>query len=177
MRTRFLRFATVLCVTAGPSRSGGDDKPAEETVVWKIDNLRKIGGHEVRVRRRAADHRERQGEGRRVRRAGRRPVSRHSPTRRGEAVHGRGDLPARCRRPRRTALLPHAGERHENRILFETRLTPDGQWFLDTFIKSGEGGNTQFAEKFEHPIGRWYHAAIVRRRRGNAALRRRQGWK
>jgi hypothetical protein len=49
----------------------------------------------------------------------------------------------------------------ENRLLFETRLTDDKRWFLDTFIKSGEGNYTLFAEKSLHPIGPWYHAAVV----------------
>jgi hypothetical protein len=49
----------------------------------------------------------------------------------------------------------------ENRVLFETRLTPDNHWFLDTFIKSGDGNYTQLAEKWPHPIGPYYHAALV----------------
>ncbi|HEX5104454.1 MAG TPA: alpha/beta hydrolase fold domain-containing protein [Pirellulaceae bacterium] len=49
----------------------------------------------------------------------------------------------------------------ENRLLFETRLTDDGQWFLDTYVKSGEHDATLFAEKSLHPIGPWYHAAVV----------------
>jgi hypothetical protein len=49
----------------------------------------------------------------------------------------------------------------ENRLLFETRLTADDRWFLDSFIKSGDGNYTLFAEKWPHPIGPWYHAAVV----------------
>lgn len=49
----------------------------------------------------------------------------------------------------------------ENRVMFETRLTKDGEWFLDTHIQSGEAGFTLFAEKHRHPVGRWYHAALV----------------
>jgi hypothetical protein len=49
----------------------------------------------------------------------------------------------------------------ENRLLFETRLTDDGQWFLDTYVKSGEHDATLFAEKSLHKIGPWYHAAVV----------------
>jgi hypothetical protein len=49
----------------------------------------------------------------------------------------------------------------ENRLLFETRLTGDGRWFLDTFLKSGDGNYTLLATDFTHPIGRWYHAAVV----------------
>lgn len=49
----------------------------------------------------------------------------------------------------------------ENRILFEIRLTDDNQWFLDTYIRLGNGNYTLYAEEFKHPIGPWYHAAIV----------------
>ncbi len=49
----------------------------------------------------------------------------------------------------------------DNRILIETRLTDDQQWFLDTFIKSGESSKALFAEGFKHPLGPWYHAALV----------------
>jgi hypothetical protein len=49
----------------------------------------------------------------------------------------------------------------ENRVLIETRLTEDHQWFLDTYIRSGKTDQTLFAEKFTHPVGRWYQAALV----------------
>ena len=49
----------------------------------------------------------------------------------------------------------------ENRVLFETRLTDDGQWFLDTFLKSGEGNYTQLAKDSLHKLGPWYHAALT----------------
>jgi hypothetical protein len=49
----------------------------------------------------------------------------------------------------------------ENRLLFETRLTQDGRWFLDSFLKSGDGNYTLYAERSQHPLGPWYHAAVV----------------
>src|SRR5262245_11807384 len=49
----------------------------------------------------------------------------------------------------------------ENRVLFETRLTDDRQWFLDTFLKSGEGNYTQFAKDSLHKLAPWYHAALT----------------
>ncbi len=55
--------------------------------------------------------------------------------------------------------LQEAGS--ENRVLFETRLTADGQWFLDTFIKTVDADCTLFAKDHLHKIGPWYHAAIV----------------
>jgi lysophospholipase L1-like esterase len=48
----------------------------------------------------------------------------------------------------------------ENRVLLEIRLTGD-QWFLDTFIKSGENRLPLYAENFKHKTGEWYHVALV----------------
>src|SRR5689334_16926475 len=47
-------------------------------------------------------------------------------------------------------------EGSDNRLLFEIRVVDD-RWFLDTFIKSGGGNHTLFAEKSTHDIGPWYH--------------------
>lgn len=49
----------------------------------------------------------------------------------------------------------------KERVMFETRLTADNKWFLDTFIQSGDGKHTMYARDHTHPIGPWYHAAIV----------------
>jgi Concanavalin A-like lectin/glucanases superfamily len=51
-------------------------------------------------------------------------------------------------------------DKSENRVLLETRLVGD-QWFLDTYIRSGENNRTLFAEAFKHPVGVWYHVALV----------------
>ena len=45
-------------------------------------------------------------------------------------------------------------------MLLEIRLTGD-QWFLDTFIKSGENKLTLYSENFKHKAGEWYHVALV----------------
>jgi len=49
----------------------------------------------------------------------------------------------------------------DNRVMFETRLVGDDEWFLDTFIKSGDQETTLYAEKFCHRLGPWYHLALV----------------
>lgn len=51
-------------------------------------------------------------------------------------------------------------EANDNRVLLEIRLTGE-QWFLDTFIKSGENKLTLYAENFKHKAGEWYHVALV----------------
>jgi hypothetical protein len=46
-------------------------------------------------------------------------------------------------------------------MLIETRLTDDGQWYLDTYLKSGASDKTLMDEKLLHPIGEWHHVALV----------------
>ncbi len=49
----------------------------------------------------------------------------------------------------------------DDRVMFETRMVGNNEWFLDTFIKSGEQKSTLYAETHHHAIGPWYHAALV----------------
>ena len=49
---------------------------------------------------------------------------------------------------------------NDNRILLEIRLNGD-QWFLDSFIKSGNEKRTLYSENFKHKTGEWYHVALV----------------
>ncbi len=48
----------------------------------------------------------------------------------------------------------------EVRVLMETRLVGN-EWFLDTFMKSGDNRFPLLAENFKHPLGKWYHVALV----------------
>jgi lysophospholipase L1-like esterase len=49
---------------------------------------------------------------------------------------------------------------HDNRVLLEIRLTGD-EWFLDSFIKSGDHKLTLYSESFKHKTGEWYHVALT----------------
>lgn len=49
----------------------------------------------------------------------------------------------------------------ENRVLIETRLTDGDLWYLDTYIHSAKGSCALFAPTKTHPVGQWYHAALV----------------
>ena len=49
----------------------------------------------------------------------------------------------------------------DNRVLIETRLTGDGRWYLDTFIRSGMTDQTLIDSTLTHPVGEWYNAALV----------------
>jgi hypothetical protein len=62
--------------------------------------------------------------------------------------------------PREQRFL-HIGEATGNRLLLETRVTEDDQWYLDAFIKSGDSSRTLIEKKLQHPTGRWYHVALV----------------
>ena len=55
----------------------------------------------------------------------------------------------------------HLGEADGNRVLFETRLTGDGHWYLDTFISSGTSTCALLNESILHPVGEWYHLALT----------------
>lgn len=130
-------------------------------VVWNLDNLESIGGHRVTV-------------------VG---LPRVIETERGRAVEfdGKGDAlyiasnplaglskftaevvfrPA-ADGPKEQRFLHFQPDGGDDRVLFETRLPGEGRWFLDTYLQTGPGKHTLFAEKFPHPLGPWYHAAIV----------------
>lgn len=55
----------------------------------------------------------------------------------------------------------HIGEVNGDRVLFETRLTEDGHWYLDTFISSGDSNRPLLNESHLHPVGQWYHLALT----------------
>ncbi len=127
---------------------------------WKIDNLKKIGGSELTI-------------------TGRPQVIKDS---KGTAISfdGKGDGILISRNPIAGAraftiegiFRPDAGgefeqrwlhvqdDRIDDRALIEIRVSGN-EWFLDTFIKSGENRLTLVADKFKHPVGRWYHVALV----------------
>ncbi|MFL2541118.1 MAG: LamG-like jellyroll fold domain-containing protein [Candidatus Latescibacterota bacterium] len=55
----------------------------------------------------------------------------------------------------------HLGEVNGDRVLFETRLTEDGHWYLDTFVSSGDSNRPLLNESHLHPVGQWYHLALT----------------
>lgn len=140
---------------------GGGGGPRAFT--WKLDNLKKIGGHELSV---IGD-----------------PQVVKTP--KGKAVQFDGahdgllvetNPVAGARAFTVEAVIrPDAGGLEEqrwmhiqgasadSRVMLETRLRGN-EWFLDTFIKNGarpEDGRTLYDEGFKHPVGAWYHVALV----------------
>ncbi|HVE59924.1 MAG TPA: LamG domain-containing protein [Pyrinomonadaceae bacterium] len=136
-------------------------KTPKKSVTWKINNLKKIGGNSVEV-------------------LGNPQIIK---TERGKAVlfDGVDDALFINKNPLagfpeftvEAVFRPLAGgakeqrwlhiedtENTESRALLETRLTGD-EWFLDTFLKSGDNRSALFAENFKHPLGQWYAVALV----------------
>lgn len=135
--------------------------PISKPVVWNVDNLQTIGGHAVTVL----------GKPRVI------------ETEKGKAIEFDGksdglivdanplaDLKAFTAEvifkptaggPKEQRFLHFQPKEGDERLLFETRLTPDGKWFLDTYLQSGKAKLTLFADKFHHPLDTWQHAAVV----------------
>ena len=140
---------------------GQQDKAPVKSVTWKIDNLKKIGGQAVEVL----------GDPKIV------------STDRGNALVfdgardgifiKNGPIAGAEAFTIEAIFRPDSGggkeqrwlhiedtDNVETRALLEIRL--DGsEWFLDTFIKSGDNRSALYAENFKHPVGPWYHVALV----------------
>jgi hypothetical protein len=154
--------ATFVLIIPTPmySQKPKKQKAPAGSVTWDINNLEKIGGHQTTV-------------------IGN-PVLIKVPGGKAVLFNGVNDgllVNANPLAGARTFTVeavfhPDAGGNHEqrwfhiqeetgdDRVLLETRV--DGkQWFTDTFIKSGENSRALYAENFKHPIGEWYHVALV----------------
>lgn len=55
----------------------------------------------------------------------------------------------------------HFQQDNDNRILIELRNNNDENWTLDTFIKSGSSSQALLDYSFVHPLDEWAHAALV----------------
>jgi hypothetical protein len=55
----------------------------------------------------------------------------------------------------------HFGEVRDERVMIETRLTKDDQWYLDTYMKSGPNSRTLVDSTKLHPLNHWYHIAFI----------------
>ncbi|MCX6143183.1 MAG: LamG domain-containing protein [Ignavibacteriales bacterium] len=53
------------------------------------------------------------------------------------------------------------GEVNGERLMMETRLTAENQWYLDAYIKSGDSSKALMDKSKVHPAGKWYHLAFV----------------
>ncbi len=135
--------------------------PIKKAVVWNLDNLETIGGHKVTV----------VGKPRVIDADGGKAIEFDG---KGDALFIAANPLAGLKEftaevifrpvaggPKEQRFLHFQPEGSEDRVLFETRLPSEGRWFLDTYLQTGEGQHTLFAEKSLHELGPWYHAAIV----------------
>ena len=162
-----MKLITITCMALaliGLSVGYGQTPPAHKTLIdsvtWKIDNLKKIGGNATNVI----------GAPRIINGPGGRAVL-FDGTHDGLLVKANPIAGARAFTVE-AVFRPDAGgnkeqrwlhvqeETGDDRVLLEIRLN-DTEWFLDTFIKSGENSRTLSAENFKHPVGTWYHVALV----------------
>ncbi len=156
MRTlAILILFSVLCTT------GQSLDTSKSAVIWKMDNLKTIGGNAVEVL----------------------GAPRVVKTDRGKAIVFDGvrdgifirnnPLAGADKFTIEAIFRPDEGgaaeqrwlhiedsENVESRALLETRLNGK-EWFLDTFLKSGENRMPLYAENFKHPTGQWFHVALV----------------
>jgi hypothetical protein len=54
----------------------------------------------------------------------------------------------------------HLGEPNGDRALIELRLRPDGQWYLDTYLRSGETQLPLIDDTKLHRSGQWFWVAL-----------------
>ena len=132
-------------------------------VTWKIDNLKRIGGHRVTVI--GAPQVIRAPKGRAVLFDGARDglLLEVNPVAGAAAFTVEAVIRPDAGGPEEQRWLHIQELAADNRVMLETRVR-GGLWFLDTFIKNGaapENRLTLLDEPFKHPVGAWYHVALV----------------
>lgn len=55
----------------------------------------------------------------------------------------------------------HIGEVSKDRLMLEGRLTEDGAWALDSYLRAGDAYLVLLDHAFQHPVGAWAHVAFV----------------
>lgn len=155
-----MKYLLILCCLLLLALPGVGGQQGANSIIWRLDNLVNIGGSRPTLL----------GE----------PVVIDTPSGKAIQFNGQNDALVFDQNPLAGAsaftlevvFRPDAGgepeqrfvhlqEVDDHRVLVETRLTADGQWFLDTFLKSGESERTLFAKEYQHPVGEWFHAALV----------------
>ncbi|MFC1490833.1 LamG domain-containing protein [Candidatus Latescibacterota bacterium] len=63
--------------------------------------------------------------------------------------------------PKEQCVLHLQEDGSENRLLVKTRLTDDNQWYLETFMSSADGNQTLSDSTQVHPLGEWFNGTLV----------------
>ncbi|WP_425616552.1 LamG domain-containing protein [Anatilimnocola sp. NA78] len=162
MRTLFIVQALLVVALCHTSLVGAEPATTSKKVtVWEIDNLKLIGGHKVTV----------VGEPRVIDVGGGKAIEfdgkddglfvAANPLAGLEQFTAEVVFRPAAGGPKEQRFLHFQPDSVEDRGLFETRLTTDGQWFLDTYLQTSGGKLTLYADKFLHPLDAWYAAAMV----------------
>jgi len=146
----------------GPEAPPAAENVAPETAVWRFDSLETIGGHAVTVE--GDPQVVETSEGKAIQFDGEddalfldvHPLA-GAETWTWEAVF-RPDGGQEEQRWFHLNAGPDAGD--GDRMLFEIRVV-DGQWCLDTFVKSGDASQPLLDRTHLHPLGAWHHVAAV----------------
>jgi len=161
MRRAFI-IVSILCVVSVCGCASVDDgRGAKTAIVWQLDDLTSVGGHETTAL--GAPEIIETANGRAVEFDGIRDglLVDALPLAGAEKftleIVFRPD--ARGLKEQRFLHLQEDGS--ESRILIETRLTKDNRWYLDTYIHSGKGSHALYEPANMHPAGRWYSAALI----------------
>lgn len=161
MRTWLCPGVLVIGLTGWVSAQPDQAAPLTRATEWRFDNLSRVGGHDVTL-------------------VGAPVVVQ---TDRGPAVSFNGSsdgllieanpLAGLARFSLEVVFRPAAGgpeeqrfvhvqeSASENRALVELRMTRDGQWALDTFLRSPARGLTLLDRSKTHPAGRWHVATLT----------------
>lgn len=161
MKIKFFTFLMSFLFVQTVFGQTDENKPARKSVIWKIDNLKKIGGKKIEIL----------GEPKIIK------------TDKGKAIEFDGvndgifintnPIEGASEFTVEAVFRPDANgekeqrwfhiedtENTERRALLETRVSGN-EWFLDTFIKSGENRLPLYAENFKHKTDEWFHVALV----------------
>jgi hypothetical protein len=149
----------VFCLLLAPPHAAHGPR----AVVWKLDNLKKIGGNKVTV---IGDPQVVKGpKGKAVQFDGARDglLLETNPVAGARAFTVEAVIRPDAGGLEEQRWMHIQGPSADSRVMLETRLH-GGEWFLDTFVKNGprpEDGRTLYDENFKHPVGAWYHVALV----------------
>lgn len=159
MRLAFIWLVIALIVALTGYGQTQQNAPAK-SVTWKIDNLNKIGGNAVSIIGNPRVIDAPGGKAILFDGVGDGLVVNANPITGGRAFTLEAVFRPDANGAKEQRWFHIQQENSENRVLLETRLVGD-QWFLDTYIRSGENNRALFAENFKHPVGVWYHVALV----------------
>ncbi len=166
MKLSALACAAAVLLAAAPAaraRKAAARKSPNGSVIWKMDNLKKIGGNPVTVIGNPQVIKAPKGKAVQFDGAHDGLLLGVNPVAGARAFTIEAVIRPDAGGLEEQRWMHIEGPTADSRVMLETRLH-GGAWFLDTFIKNGprqEDGRTLFDEPFRHAAGVWYHVALV----------------